>query len=66
MVYKSKVHRCLSLIAEEMARLDKPEVWRIARIYDIVDNYYETEARKLHIQEDNKAFEEATDEKESK
>jgi len=48
MTYHSKAHRCLNSIAEELARLDKPEIWRIARIYDLVDEYYEFEARRFN------------------
>jgi len=47
--YRSKSHSCLNLIAVELARLDKPETWRIARIYDLIDQYYEVEAKRFYV-----------------
>ena len=49
MTYHSKSHRCLNLIAEELVRLDKPETWRIARIYDLVYQFYEKDWRRFYV-----------------
>jgi len=63
MVYASKAHRCLSMILSEASRLDKPEAWRLARIFDIVDNYYENQARGFYVQKKESERQEEGDEK---